>query len=175
MAKSPLTIDELSDSDDPDLEMGFVSASQYDPEPTPKQLRQVERAQQAKLAALKEWTHIDSCKPATFKDMRDNLLHNLVCDDYEALKKAKARSTKKRKSSGLSDSDDDDEVDVVPDSAEESGYDTDTHNGTRKRGGRSSARSSRKLSNKKHDLQALAPDHAGRVLFVFEKLSESRL
>lgn len=137
-------------------------------------LRQTERAQQAKLAALKEWSHIDACKADSIETLNDNLLYNLVRDDYEAFKSS--NSAKKRKCDDFGEARDEAE-EMAADSAEDSGYDSDVQpSQRRKRSSRSTTSHSLGHSDKKHNLRELADSkQAGRILFMFEKISKSRL
>jgi DNA repair and recombination protein RAD54B len=51
--------------------------------PSGKLMFQAEAAQQAKLAALKSWSHLDPFTPLSMRAVTDNLLYNLVREDYK--------------------------------------------------------------------------------------------
>ncbi|ORX34242.1 SNF2 family N-terminal domain-domain-containing protein [Kockovaella imperatae] len=60
----------------------FISASQYDPEPTGKMKRKAAAEQQEKLAALKQWTHLDGFDKTSFNAIQDSMLYKMLYEDW---------------------------------------------------------------------------------------------
>lgn len=139
---------------------------------TAKMRRHAERAQQAKLASLKEWSHIDACKPSSIENLKDNLLYNLVRDDYTTFSKAESsRPEKKQKRNASGDS-----TIQVANSTDESEFESEVESTGRRKRAESSKSNGIDLGDKKHNLRDLAESNqAGRILFIFEKLSKSQL
>ncbi|KAL7423759.1 helicase [Cryptotrichosporon argae] len=77
-------------SSDDEQRKGFLSASQYDPKPTPKMIRKAAVDQAAKLASLKDWTHHDTFDPISFRDLADDLLLHILTKDYKPSRDAKS-------------------------------------------------------------------------------------
>ncbi|KAJ9125219.1 hypothetical protein QFC22_000173 [Naganishia vaughanmartiniae] len=59
----------------------FVAASQYDPAGNKKEQRQAALAKQAKLAALRKWTHIDPNMEEVRLELEDKILNGLLSFD----------------------------------------------------------------------------------------------
>ncbi|KAK8865771.1 hypothetical protein IAR55_000918 [Kwoniella newhampshirensis] len=191
------------DNEDADDRQGFVTAGEYDPEPTPKMRRKAAAEAKDKLAALKKWTHFDPFNRQSFSGVQDNLLYNILWDAWDGdqtpstpsgssvAEEQDMRASKKRKVHGNNGSDDvsDDDAasdDRVLDSHDED--DDDESHGTsilpRKRKSGDKAATGKVIkttglsdvATMRHDLKANAEKGGtGRVTFVFEKLSRSNL
>lgn len=200
-------MDEDNDSSSDEASPGFISASQFDPEPVSLRChtvltvcrlsrwrgrsvhtntetdKQANKAQQDKLAALKEWAHIDAFDGSAIRGIKDNLLYHMLRDAYKTdevkaqkmtaddepptkkLRTGESSSSSRATSTETPDSDDSDEEPVRvagrlrrktrrPTRLVETGLD----------------------SVKKHNLHTIAEEGGvGRVLFVLEKESKSRL
>lgn len=94
--------DDSEDSDEDPMERSFVMASQYDGAserrkvslfPPTKLTTQEARAQKAKLAALKAWSHVNALDYDCFKHLKDTLLHNDLSERASALPKVKPSVT----------------------------------------------------------------------------------
>lgn len=172
-------------------------------------LRKTERAQQAKLAALKEWRHLDAFNGQSFRDVHDNLLYNMMREAYKeeedtSLGVNTGTSTgpsgastptdgmppaKKRKGvfdfidMAVEEAETEATSTIVVDSTDEEEEDDDEPLELPRRRKRSSGGSSKTTgtpvsadSRKKHNLRKIAEGgQAGRVMFVFEKQSKSRM
>ncbi|WWD18049.1 hypothetical protein CI109_102496 [Kwoniella shandongensis] len=93
------------DDDDTDETPGFVSAGEYDPEPTPKMRRKAAAEAKDKLAALKKWTHFDPFNHRSFDGVQDNLLYNILWDAWDGDQTSSSPTT-----SGDVEDDDDETV-----------------------------------------------------------------
>ncbi|KLT45271.1 hypothetical protein CC85DRAFT_325788 [Cutaneotrichosporon oleaginosum] len=189
-------IENSESSSDDEASAGFISASQFDPEPTAKMLRKANRVQAEKLAALKEWAHIDAFDTQSVGGIKDNLLYNILRDAQKAdqSKVGKAdedeRPTKRLRGgdsscssrttspggettatspspkSDSSDEDDSDDAVRVP-----------ARRKTRPRNSGVGAVADTGVDRvKKHNLHTIAEnDGVGRVLYVFEKEARARI
>lgn len=154
---------------------------------------QANKAQQDKLAALKVWAHIDAFDGKAIRGVKDNLLYNML---RQAFKDDEAKAARMKgeppikKLRGDSDSfsssrsaspsikleSESDTADNSDDSDEEP-VRLPRRRKTRPRSGRDTSMFEGGHDGvKKHNLNKIAEDGGvGRVLFVFEKESKSRL
>ncbi|TYJ57577.1 hypothetical protein B9479_001659 [Cryptococcus floricola] len=165
---------ESESGEDEDEKPKFVSANDYDPEPTPKMRRKAAKEQSNKLAALKHWTHYDANESKSFRGVQDTLLFNMLLDSWEK-DDAVVRDSE---TEDEEDQDVDEEVDEL---------ESDEEGTTKKRksmgGNKGSVAKKAKTydvgaavtSRKKHNLKTVAERGTGRVTFVFEKVSKSKL
>ncbi|WVQ71035.1 hypothetical protein IAR50_000560 [Cryptococcus sp. DSM 104548] len=167
----------LGSESDEDEDEGpkFVSANNYDPEPTPKMRRKAAKEQSNKLAALKHWTHYDAYESKSFRGIQDTLLYNMIFDSWDE------DDAVARDSAAEDDEDEDaEEVDEL-DSDEDRGATKKRKSmGAGKKG--SAAKKAKTIevdaavtSRKKHNLRSISERETGRVTFVFEKVSKSKL
>lgn len=151
---------------------------------------QANKAQQDKLAALKEWAHIDAFDGAAIRSVKDNLLYNILRDAYKT-DEAKAQKegadgeppAKKLRGNDSTDSTGSSRSTSVSVDRPESDEDSDeepirpsAHLRRTKRPRPSRTSGVDMGIVKKHNLHTIADEGGvGRVLFVFEKESKSRL
>ncbi|WVN85841.1 uncharacterized protein L203_100993 [Cryptococcus depauperatus CBS 7841] len=166
-----------SESEDDDDLPKFVSANNYNPEPSPKHQRKVAKEQKNKLAALRHWTHIDTDESQSFRRIQDALLYNILFDEW------KNDSIIADDNSGTSLVDDN-ESDIMYEEEDESESDGEIilprkrklegHHNLSKRARAANEREA-SLIRKKYNLKNIAEGGGtGRVTFVFEKVSKSR-
>ncbi|GMK55553.1 hypothetical protein CspeluHIS016_0206090 [Cutaneotrichosporon spelunceum] len=197
-SEEPDTPDVHSDSSSGDeAKAGFISASQFDSEPTAKMVRKANRAQADKLAALKEWAHVDAFDSASVGGIKDDLLYNLLreaqkVDEAKAKKAGNTeRPTKKLRTAdscsssrvsspsvdtaGASPAPESDGSDL--DDSDEEAVRVPARRKTRPRASRTTAAVDMGIDHvKKHNLHTIAADGGvGRILYVFEKESSARI
>lgn len=155
--------------------------------------KQAEEAQQSKLAALKEWRHLDAFSADSFRSVDDNLLYNLVREDHKAFG-ATTTTTSTSTSTSRSESPDDalppskkrkGVQDVIDDTLEETkdildsaseDSDDEVIVPSRRRRPATKPRILATEAEKKLSLMTLADSgQDGRIMYVFEKISKSRL
>lgn len=128
-----------------------------------------------KLAALKKWMHFDAFDRQSFDGVTDALLHSIVWTDCELGATSAANTTST--SSGPTDSAD--EFDGIA-----SGADSDDEqfvSRKRRKVDKSKSRSKHGLGigaeiARRHDLREIADaGGGGRVMFMFEKVSKSKM
>ncbi|WVQ85306.1 hypothetical protein IAT38_007471 [Cryptococcus sp. DSM 104549] len=174
-------IPEVPDDDsEEDDQPKFVSAGKYDPTPTPRMRRKAVEDQRDKLAALKRWTHFDPYQSKSFRGVQDSLLYNILFDSWD---KDKLPNT------AGEDSEDEQDVDDAESEAEEDELESDGDGGAvpRKRKAGTASKGLKKkakgrefkdpaLAKKRHNLRTISEKgETGRVTFVFEKVSKSKL
>lgn len=156
---------------------------------------QANKAQQDKLAALKTWAHIDTFDGKAIRGVKDNLLYNMLRqaykdDEAKAVRMANNGEPPIKKLRGDSDSFSSSRStspSIKLESESDAGNasdDSDEEPVRIPRRRKTHPSLSRAISSdeggldrvKKHNLQKIAADGGvGRVLFVFEKESKSRL
>nr|XP_019049115.1 hypothetical protein I302_02896 [Kwoniella bestiolae CBS 10118]OCF28045.1 hypothetical protein I302_02896 [Kwoniella bestiolae CBS 10118] len=199
------TVAEDEEGDDEEEEKAkFVNANDYNPNLPVKMLKKAAAEQQQKLKALKKWAHFDSFDHHSFRNVMDPTLYKMLYEAWDSDEGAlvasataseeaedKKNRKKKRKVAGSDDGEGEDTPDKVLDSAEED-EDEDSEGSTvvvpsKRKKGSSKSRSRKESSEeyedllgmgkkKKHDLRKIAENGGtGRVMFVFEKISKSKL
>ncbi|BEJ00714.1 hypothetical protein CcaverHIS631_0505710 [Cutaneotrichosporon cavernicola] len=190
--------DDGDSSSEEDAQAGFVSASQFDPEPTAKMVRKATKAQADKLAALKEWAHVDAFDSASVGGIKDDLLYNLLrdaqkTDEAKATKRAMKdeRPIKKLRAADSSSSSRVTSPSVESpatspslesdgsgvDDSDEEAMRVPARRKMRPRASRAKAPIDMGIDRvKKHNLHMIAADGGvGRILYVFEKESSARI
>lgn len=148
---------------------------------------QAERAQQAKLAALKAWDHLDIFNAEAVKSVDDNVLYNLVRDDLKAhpntaprggspLSEATGGAKKRRGPHGSDESFARDSDNDHVSASEEDGDSEPVMLPRRRKRGSAKSKDIGMGRERQHNLRDLADNRqGGRITFLFQKKSQSRL